>query len=116
MGVLHTDRFWRRYTERIGATRDITLTGALVLTERDVLDSEVLNLDANGAARNVDLPATSQTLRGQQLVINNTAAGAFSLTVRLTGGGATVVVVAQNKMGLLLCWGAAAGSWRGLTA
>jgi hypothetical protein len=116
MGVLHTDRFWRTFTGRIGAVRDMTLTGALVLTERDVLDNEILNLDANGSARNVDLPQTSQTLRGHSLIINNTATGAFALTIRLTGGGATVVTVAQNKMGLLLCWGAAAGNWRGLTA
>ena len=113
---LHTDRHWRRYTERIGSVRDLTLTGALVLTERDVLDSETINIDPGGATRTVDLPATSQTLRGLQLVINNTADAAEALTVRLTGGGATVVSVAQNKMGLLLCWGATAGSWRGLTA
>lgn len=114
--TVHTDRFWRRNTERIGAVRDLTLTGALILTERDVLDSEIINMDANGAARNVDLPATSTTLRGIQLIINNTAAGAFALTVRLTGGGATVVTVAQNKMAIITCWSSAAGSWRGLTA
>lgn len=109
---MHTDRWWRRNTERIGSVRDLTLTGALVLTERDVLDYETFNIDPGGAIRNIDLPATSQLLRGIKFIINHTG-GAFDLTVRLTGGGATVATISTTEMCEFLCWGSTAGNWRG---
>lgn len=112
MGALHTDRYWRRNTERLGSTRDITLAGPLVLTERDVLDVETFNIDPGGAIRNIDLPATSTTLRGIKFIINATG-GNFDLTVRLTAAGATVATISQNEMCEFLCWSATAGSWRG---
>lgn len=56
----------------------------------------VLHLDANGAARNVDMPAPSTNIEGKIWTIQNPAGGAFSLTVR-NNGGTTIATVAQGK-------------------
>lgn len=82
------------------------LAGDVTLTK----DSPTLQfLDANGAARNVDLPAFADS-RGLMFIIHNTAAGIFSLTVRAPGP-ATVVVVAQDKGALVYSDGV---SWQGI--
>jgi len=93
-----------------------TLTGARVLTAAEVSDNLTLALDPGGAARNVDLPATSTDLAGQEFVIINTADAAEALTVRLTGGGATVATIDQNEHAILRCFSATAGSWVGMVS
>lgn len=93
-----------------------TLTGARVLTAAEVADSYYLALDPGGAARNVDLPATSAALAGQSVTIINTADAAESLTVRLTGGGATVATIDQNEHAIFTCFSATAGSWVGMVS
>lgn len=69
------------------------LTGGIVIAE-DM--PSVLILDANGVARNVDMPAPSANIEGKRWTIQNPAAGAFALTVR-NNGGATIVSVPQAK-------------------
>lgn len=89
-----------------------TLTGALVLTEADVRNHTMIPLDPGGAGRNVDLPATTN-LEGHEFTIINTADAAEDLTVRLTGGGATVATISQSEHAHFVCWSSTAGSWRG---
>lgn len=71
-------------------------------------------LDANGAARNVDMP--NNTTKGAWYLITNTAAAAFALTVRDSTGVNTIVTVAQGKSALVFCNGSgiAASAWRTL--
>lgn len=69
------------------------LTAGVTIPEDDL---STLFLDANGAARNVDMPAPSANILGKIWTIQNPAAGAFSLTVR-NNGGATIATVAQAK-------------------
>lgn len=90
-----------------------TLTGARVLTAAEVINNGIIVLDPGGAARNVDLPATSAALAGQRVVIINSADAAEALTVRLTGGGATVATIDQSENATLICYSATAGSWVG---
>lgn len=74
-------------------------------------DPDFLSLDANGAARNVDLPAATAANNGRMFLIYNPAAGAFSLTVRTFGGGSTVATVAQAKAAIVANFN---GTWRAL--
>lgn len=89
-----------------------TLTGARVLTEAEVKNYGVWAVDPGGAARNVDLPATTN-LAGHSLTIINTADAAEALTVRLTGGGATVATIDQAEHAVVTCYSSTAGSWVG---
>lgn len=89
-----------------------TLTGARVLTEAEVKNYGVWAVDPGGAARNVDLPATTN-LAGHEFEIHNLADAAEAITVRLTGGGATVATVDQNESVTVRCYSSTAGSWRG---
>lgn len=88
-----------------------TLSGARVLTAAEVTDNYILAIDPGGAARNIDLPATSADLAGQEFVLINTADAAESITLRLTGGGATVATIDQNEHATVICHSATAGSW-----
>ena len=69
-------------------------------------------LDANGAGRNVLLPSESAN-DGKIMLINNPAAGAFSLTLQSSAGAglSPAVTVAQNKTAIVFCDGTA---WRAL--
>lgn len=78
-----------------------TLAGAKVLVAGD---APLQNLDPGGAGRNVDLPAVTG-LAGYTFLIKNTADAAEVLTVRLTGGGATVGTPTQNESALFYCDG-----------
>lgn len=70
-------------------------------------------LDANGAARNVILPSNS--IKGQFFYITNTAAGAFSLTVKDATNATLVVTVAQGKTALVVSKGdASVTAWTAL--
>lgn len=72
-----------------------TLTADLVLT----FDSPKLQfLDPGGSARNVDLPPVEESA-GLEFKVANTADAAEALTVRLTGGGATIAALAQDEHG-----------------
>ena len=93
-----------------------TLAAAKVLTAAEVADNYIYAVDPGGAARNVDLPATSAALAGQEFVIINTADAAETLTVRLTAGGATVATIDQNEHARLTCFSATAGSWVGMVS
>lgn len=90
-----------------------TLSGARVLTAAEVANYGIIAFDPGGAGRNVDLPAASAALAGQRVVIINTADAAETLTVRLTGGGATVATVDQSENATMICYSATAGSWVG---
>ncbi len=87
-----------------------TLTGARVLTEAEVTNYGYLVLDPGGAARNVDLPATTN-LKGHSVTIINSADAAEALTVRLTSGGATIGTIDQSENATFICYSATAGSW-----
>ena len=87
-----------------------TLTGTRVLTAAEVQTNGIIAFDPGGAGRNVDLPATTN-LAGQRFVIVNTADAGETLTVRLTGAGATIATVDQNENATLICHNSAAGSW-----
>lgn len=87
-----------------------TLTGARVLTEAEVKDYSVIVLDPGGAARNVDLPPTTN-LKGHSVTIINSADAAEALTVRLTSGGATIGTIDQSENATFICYSATAGSW-----
>ncbi len=82
-----------RSRSRYEVSRYQLLTGTTAIAEDDL---SVLFLDANGAARNVDMPAPSANILGKIWTIVNPAAGAFALTVR-NNGGATISTVAQAK-------------------
>lgn len=74
--------------------------------------TQIVVLDANGAARNVRLPPNPQ--RGDYYIILNPAAGAFALTLQ-TGAGAALspaVTVAQNKACVVFWTGTA---WKALS-
>lgn len=90
-----------------------TLTGARVLTAAEVINNGIIVLDPGGAGRTVDLPATSAALAGQRVVIINSADAAEALTVRLTGGGATIATIDQAENATMICYSATAGSWVG---
>lgn len=75
-----------------GGFEALTLTGAYVLTAKS---AQHLRIDPGGATRTVDLPgAAGETLaEGEWIEIVNVAGASEDLTVRLTGGGSTVVTV-----------------------
>ena len=70
----------------------LTLAADLVLTAKS---GQYLRIDPNGSARNVDLPGASGEYlqNGEFFEIVNVGSAAEDLTVRLTGGGSTVVTV-----------------------
>lgn len=88
-----------------------TLTEVLaadrILTAAEFANYGVIDFDP-GAARNVDLPAGSAALAGQQLMIRNSANAAETITVRLTSGGTTIATVDQNESVLVFCHGTVA--------
>ena len=75
--------------ETLGADRVLVAT-----------DPRHLTLDPGGQARNVDLPVVS-TWPGETFIIDNSADGAEVITVRLTGGGTTVVTPTQNEKAIV---------------
>lgn len=79
----------------------LVLTAGIVITKDH---PPVLLLDANGAARNVDLPAITPDMDGMIFIIRNMAAGAFSLTIR-NAALATVGTAAQNTGVMMYCDG-----------
>jgi len=86
------------------------LSGTIILANAGEPFLQVL--DANGAARNVQLPLETAN-DGSMMLIVNVAAGAFALTLQSNAGAALspAVTVAQNKAALVFCDGTA---WRSL--
>jgi hypothetical protein len=85
-----------------------TLTGARVLTAAEFRDYGVLDFDCGGAARNVDLPAGSAALAGQEIIYRNSSDAAETVTLRLTSGGTTIATIDQNESALVYCHGTVA--------
>lgn len=83
------------------------LAGALVLASNS---PTIQYLDSGGSARNVDLPAPAGNEGKMFIFVAPNGTGA--LTVRKTGGGATVVTVAVTKMAIAVCVN---GDWSGGT-
>ena len=74
-----------------------TMTGTTAVANTS---NTILALDPGGAARNLDLPAADNNLnRGQWFIVVNLADSAETITVRHNGG-ATIMSVAQGKIGL----------------
>lgn len=89
-------------TESLSADKTLTVS-----------DPSLQFLDANGAGRNVDLPAEEASgADGLVFVLVNTTGAAFDLTVRNDAAG-TIITVSQNEAGIVFCDGA---SWKGLVA
>lgn len=84
-----------------------TLAGAKVLVAGD---APLQHLDPGGAGRNLDLPAVTG-MAGSTFIIKNTADAAEILTIRLTGGGATVCTPTQNETAIVYCDGT---TWHGI--
>ena len=95
---------------RMSARKVEVLSGARVLTYAEIDTFNMFALDANGAARNVDLPAVG-SMAGAFLFISNKAAGAFALTVR-DAAAATITVIAQSESALIWSDGI---SWYAMT-
>jgi len=94
------------------AGKQLTLTETLaadrVLTAAEFSNYGVIAFDPGGAARNVDLPAGSAALQGQEITIRNAADAAETITVRLTAGGTTIATVDQNESAKVYCHGTVA--------
>lgn len=86
-------------TETLGADR--------VITAAEFANYGVIDFDP-AAARNVDLPAGSAALAGQQIILRNSANAAETITLRLASAGATVATLDQNESAIVLCHGTVA--------
>jgi hypothetical protein len=93
------------------SNKQLTLTETLsadrVLTAAEFSDYGVLDITP-GAARNIDLPAGSAALAGQQIILRNAAQSAHTITLRLTSGGTTIATIDQNESAVILCHGTVA--------
>lgn len=85
-----------------------TLAADRVLTAAEGAGYGVFALDCGGSARNVDLPAGTAALASRQWVVRNASDGVEAITLRLTGGGATVATIDQNESALVWCHGTVA--------
>jgi hypothetical protein len=84
-----------------------TLSADRVLTAAEFRDYGVLNITP-GAARNIDLPAGSAALAGQDIILRNAAQSAHTITLRLTAGGTTIATIDQNESAIVQCNGTVA--------
>ncbi len=76
-----------------------TLSAGRVITMDEVETYQAMIFDANGAARNLDLPVVG-ACQGVYLLLTNKTGAAFAITVR-DAAAATVVILAQNKSALV---------------
>jgi hypothetical protein len=95
---------------RMSVRANEVLSATRVITWDEMERFQAFAFDANGAARNVDLPAEAASA-GAYLWILNTAAGAFSLTIRNPAAG-TVTTLLQGKAAMVWCDGT---TWRAMT-
>lgn len=84
-----------------------TLGADRILTAAEFSNYGVIDFDP-AAARNVDLPAGSAALAGQQIILRNSANAAETITLRLTAGGTTIATIDQNETAVVLCHGTVA--------
>lgn len=75
------------------------LSGTRVITLDEIETYNAMIFDANGGARNLDLPAVG-ACAGVYLYLTNKTGAANSITVR-DAAAATVVTLAQNKSALV---------------
>jgi len=113
MSELHVDRLTSEVDRVNGMSArraSRVLSGAITLA--NAREPFLQLLDANGAARNVNMPLETAN-DGTMMLICNVAAGAFSLTLQTNAGAALspAVSVAQGKTALMFCDGTA---WRSL--
>lgn len=71
----------------------VLAAAGLVINEED---PSLIAIDANGAGRNVDMPAPSANIEGKRWTIKNLTAATHALTVR-NNGGATIQSIAATK-------------------
>jgi hypothetical protein len=114
MSEAHFDRIVseaERITSLSGKRASRVLSGAITL--QNAREPLIQFLDANGAARNVNMPLETVN-DGSIMLIVNVAAGAFALTIQSNAGAALspAVSVAQGKAALMFCDGAA---WHALS-
>lgn len=96
---------WTAVSDGIAATSSTqVLAGNIVLTDAS---PRLLYLDANGANRNVTLPAEATT--NHPFVIINTAGAAYNLVVK-DDAAVTIITVTQGQTGLVWSNGIA---WKG---
>ncbi len=99
--------FKKLSTERLNFTgvSTVVMGADLVL----VAESPTVQfLDPNSSTRDVDLPAEADSV-GKFFLIMSTAGGAETLVVKDDGGG-TIITIAQNEAGLVVCNGTV---WKG---
>jgi hypothetical protein len=98
------------FTEMFSRRTSRVLAGAITMANSGEPFLQIL--DANGVARNVNLPLETAN-DGKLMLIINVAAGAFALTLQSNAGAALspAVAVAQGKAVLVFCDGTA---WRAL--
>ena len=112
-----SEAFFRRLTGGVTFSQEMFARRASRVLQANVVlanagEPTMQLLDANGAARNVNLPLETAN-DGKMLLISNIAAGAFALTLQSNAGAALTpaVSVAQNKSVLMFCDGTV---WRAL--
>lgn len=75
----------------------ITAT-ATVTVDEDM--GPLINLDTNGAARNLDFPAPSSSNEGMMWIVNHAGSTAVDITVR-NSAAATILTLSQNEAGIV---------------
>lgn len=94
-----------RHFEALGTVRaQVTLSGNLVLTDEDIAEQTIYDIDPNGA-RDLTLPDASPDNAGTILFIHNAAGGAEVITVKSTAQ-ATIVTPTQNETAMVVSSGA----------
>ena len=73
-------------------------------TNQNQVTGNVILIDPGAAGRTVNLPPES-TSAGVILIIVNKAAGAYTLTIKDSASSATILTLAQNKNGIVMCNG-----------
>lgn len=87
------------------------LGATLVLTDED---PDILDIDANGAARNVTLPAITAYNTGRVYYVCNLTAATYAITLKQSDGSTTLLAVAATKHAIVwnngTTWRALAGA------
>ena len=81
----------------------VTASGTIALT---AASRRLQQIDPNGSARDVTLPALSAVKAGDTFLIDNAASTAVALTVKDADGG-TVATIAQHRAARIASTGAA---------
>lgn len=84
------------------------LSATLTLTDED---PDILDVDCNGAARNMVLPAIVPSNEGRVYYVKNLTAATYALTVKQSDGSTTLVAIAAT--GSAIIWNNGS-TWRHL--